>query len=731
MRHLHLILRVFMAMVLAFLIVFPASAAVFDTLRPGASGEPVASLQSGLQFLGFAITVDGSYGRQTTEVVTAFQRRYGLVADGLAGNRTLNQLYQLAPQFMPPAGGATVSTPPASPVDNPPPSGGLVATGQQAYVYTENRGSLNLRSKPSRGLTTIAQLPFGTAVTVFSVTGEWSQVQALGRTGYVISSYLRQAQADGAVPNPEPSTLPPAEVSPQLPPVTTQAAATGTALVITANRGSLNLRDRPASTARVLTQIPYAAAVQVLSRQGTWTQVSYRNLTGFVVDSFLTHQGGEPAQPTPQPSETPVQTTVPEPTGSGDGAGGVAFVNTQDGRTLNFRSAPQTGNNIIGQLPQGAALLVVKRGATFSEVIYQGRQGYAMNSFLRFEPQAPVEETAVPTASPDTSPSPSPDQGTAPLFPRVLRANDQGEDVSELQRRLVALKYTVSINGVYDAMTQEAVRHFQLQNALTADGVFGSQSARVLLSDAVRPADSPPLSYSTLRIDDRDPANGALSAMQQALKALGYPLEVNGRFDIPTHQAVVGFQQRNGLPITGIANPLMQSALFSPGAKGYGTAVAGLDAAVGKGGGPSGSQVKLLHWFNDIKPRLSGGQRVTVYHPSSDSSFTIRLYSLGNHADSEPATWQDTQVMNRAFGTPSWNINTVYVQLPDGQWTLAAMHNRPHLTGSVLENGFGGHLCIHFLRDMEEVLRNDPDYGASNQRAIRKAWLAMTGEVIE
>jgi hypothetical protein len=159
--------------------------------------------------------------------------------------------------------------------------------------------------------------------------------------------------------------------------------------------------------------------------------------------------------------------------------------------------------------------------------------------------------------------------------------------------------------------------------------------------------------------------------------------------------------------------------------------VESLDAGLGKGGGPSTSQVKLLHWFNDIKPRVAAGQRVTVYHPSSDTSFTLRLYSLGNHADSEPATWQDTQLMNRAFGTPSWNINTVYVKLPDGRWTLAAMHNRPHLTGAITNNGFGGHLCVHFLRDMDEVLRNDPDYGASNQRAIRKAWLAMTGETVD
>ena len=301
----------------------------------------------------------------------------------------------------------------------------------------------------------------------------------------------------------------------------------------------------------------------------------------------------------------------------------------------------------------------------------------------------------------------------------------------ELQTRLIALKYTASKTSSYDAMTQEAVRHFQLQNSLTVDGIFGSNTAQILLSGAARAADSPALSFNTLRVDQRDGSDKAVSKMQEALKALGYPLSVNGRYDVPTHEAVVGFQQRNGLPITGIANPHTQATIFSPGAKGYSTPVEGLGASEGKGEGPSSSQVKLLHWFNDIKPRVAAGQRAQVYHPSSGISFTIRFYSMGNHADSEPATWRDTQLMNRAFGTPSWNINTVYVKLPDGQWTLAAMHNRPHLSGAISANGFGGHLCIHFLRDTAEVNKNDPDYGASNQRAIRKAWKAMTGEDVE
>ncbi|MEF9880845.1 MAG: hypothetical protein RR975_15635, partial [Clostridia bacterium] len=59
--------------------------------------------------------------------------------------------------------------------------------------------------------------------------------------------------------------------------------------------------------------------------------------------------------------------------------------------------------------------------------------------------------------------------------------------------------------------------------------------------------------------------------------------------------------------------------------------------------------------------------------------------------------------------------------------TLASMHNVPHLTGGIQDNGFDGHLCVHFLRDMEECSQNDPSYGVTNQNAIRRKWKQMTG----
>lgn len=720
-----------MALLLSVTVVLPASANRYATLRPGAEGEMVQALQSGLKALGYPIGVDGKFGRQTTQYVTAFQRQNRLTADGLAGNATLSELFRQVPQFKPDQTGPVVTAPPSNPSVPGVPEASQPGTGT-AYVHTSNRGSLNVRSAPRHGNTTIAQLPFGTQVSILGVTGAWTQISANGVSGYVMSSFLRKSSTGG---DPGTTTTPaPTSNTPSNPPVN-PGTGIGSALVITGNRGSLNLRDRASYSGRALLQIPYQASVLVLARQGKWSQVTYQNTTGFVVDSFLRHQTDN--NPTTQaPTETPSPSPTQAPAPNQPDTSGIAFVNTANKRTLNFRSAPSEGRNIIGQIPSGEALILIKRGNDWCEVIYNGQQGFVMTSFLRFSnesasPSPAPTEPPVKTEEPIITDEPKPEEPETPIFPRTLRPNDRGEDVLELQTRLIALKYTVSKTSVYDSMTQEAVRHFQTQNSLDVDGVFGSNSAQLLLSGTARAADSPALSYNTLRVDQRDGSDKAISKMQQALRDLGYPLSVNGRYDMPTHQAVVGFQQRNGLPITGIANPHTQSTIFSAGAKGYDTAVSELGASEGKGDGPSTSSIKLLHWFRDIKPRVAAGQRAQVYHPSSGISFTIRFYSMGNHADSEPASWRDTQLMNRAFGAPSWNINTVYVKLPDGQWTLASMHNRPHLSGAINANGFGGHLCIHFLRDMDEVNRNDPDYGASNQRTIRKAWLNMTGETVE
>jgi len=591
----------------------------------------------------------------------------------------------------------------ASPSPSPTPSATVPASSSTTFAYvTTTGGSLNLRASANKSAKVLDTIPNGTKLAIIARGATWCATSYNGTYGYVMTSFLRfeTVSTPTATPTSTPTATPTAAP-------TSPIASTGSIAYVTTTGGSLNLREQPRTGTTILDTIPNGTKLVITARGTTWCATSYNGFYGYVMTSFLTFA----ESPTPSPSPTP---TLPPATGTSTYA-----VVTTSGGTLNLRQTASTSAKVLAQIPNSTTLLVTARGTTWCAVNYAGTSGYVMTSYLTFFTSSVPTATQEPSTEEETDPS---------KFTRTLRKGMTGTDVAWVQNRLKELGYSTPTNGTYDDDTMAAVKAFQGQNGLTKDGLAGSQTFAILNSPNARRADDAPLSYSTLRIDDTE---SGVYSMQKALKELGYNLTVNGTFDEATHNAVVAFQQRNGLVISGIADALTQQVIYSGSAKPYSTPVEELPADAGKIAGPSVSQIKLLHWFDEIKPNVSTGQTITVFDPNTSLSWNIRFYSLGRHADSEPLTWRDTQIMNRSFGSTSWTIHPVYVLLPTGQWTVATMHNNPHLYGSINNNGFGGHLCIHFLRDMDECTLNDPNYGVNNQKTLRSAWKALTGETVE
>ena len=73
----------------------PATAAAvdYDTTRPGDKGELVVEIQDCLVQAGYLENITGIYDAATEAAVKAFQRANGLVADGVAGDKTLVLLF--------------------------------------------------------------------------------------------------------------------------------------------------------------------------------------------------------------------------------------------------------------------------------------------------------------------------------------------------------------------------------------------------------------------------------------------------------------------------------------------------------------------------------------------------------------------------------------------------------------------------------------------------------------
>ncbi len=71
----------------------PDESSVETLSKFGSTGSEVREIQKRLKEQGFYFgNVDGIYGSQTAEAVKAYQRRYGLQVDGIAGKQTLAYL---------------------------------------------------------------------------------------------------------------------------------------------------------------------------------------------------------------------------------------------------------------------------------------------------------------------------------------------------------------------------------------------------------------------------------------------------------------------------------------------------------------------------------------------------------------------------------------------------------------------------------------------------------------
>ncbi len=91
-------------------------------LKQGMRGTAVRQMQQRLVELGYLENADGVYGPKTYNAVTAFQKRNGLSADGIAGSKTQNKLYSSSAVS---AKGTIINTP----VQNPGTSSGSASSG--------------------------------------------------------------------------------------------------------------------------------------------------------------------------------------------------------------------------------------------------------------------------------------------------------------------------------------------------------------------------------------------------------------------------------------------------------------------------------------------------------------------------------------------------------------------------------------------------------------------------
>jgi peptidoglycan hydrolase-like protein with peptidoglycan-binding domain len=143
----------------------------------------------------------------------------------------------------------------------------------------------------------------------------------------------------------------------------------------------------------------------------------------------------------------------------------------------------------------------------------------------------------------------------------VLRQGARGASVTLLQQRLRAHGINVGVDGVFGPNTAAAVRAFQQRKGLAVDGVVGPRTWAALNASAA-PAPTPGGAQPTLRQGAR---GGAVTTLQNRLRAHGYNVSVDGVFGPNTANAVRSFQRAKGLSVDGVVGPRTWAALNGAG----------------------------------------------------------------------------------------------------------------------------------------------------------------------
>jgi uncharacterized protein YraI len=275
----------------------------------------------------------------------------------------------------------TVAEQPA-PLETPAPEAPV-----QARVTTQS-GSLNLRQSPNRSAKGLRTTPQYALTPVYEQSGAWCRTVYNGMTGYVMASYLTFPGQPAATPAPVAENAPAAQYA-----------------RVTTQKGSLNLRQSPGSSAKVLGTIPQYETIPILERGTAWCRTSYGGAAGYVMTRFLTFPD----------SAAPALSPAPVPTASPAQPDGVSARVTTPGGSLNLRQSPSSSAKVLRTIPQNDLVAVLQKGPDWCQVAYAGTIGYVMTKYLYFDTAA-----SIPTAAPAVTAPPASNDGLRPLDVPIL-----------------------------------------------------------------------------------------------------------------------------------------------------------------------------------------------------------------------------------------------------------------------------------------------------------------------
>ena len=444
------------------------------TIREGNMGDAVIRLQERLAALKYYTgSVSGTCSRETVSAVKAFQKKNGLTADGLAGSSTQAKLYSDSAL----AKDDTV-TPTPVPIATPP--GVTVRQGDESDAAR----AVQKRLKDLGYLSGSADGKFGpasvAALTAFQKRHGLTQDGVAGSaTQTLLFSNAALPAAGEVTPIPTATPLTPENV------IVIQRGTRGAAV--------LNLQKRLTAlgyyTAKMDGDYQSAdiAAVKAFQKANG---LKADGIAGYETQVLMYSDRAVPGQaftptPTPEPTPTPDLSTLR----LGDTGNEVKSLQQ---RLIQLGYLTGKADGDFGSGTEAAL-------KAFQKVNGLAQDGVAGPTTL----SKLYSATALPIATATPSPAPV-----------LLRQGDKGEAVKAMQRTLIDLGYLRgTADGVFGAQTYLALKAFQSNNGLPADGVAGAKTLSILASSTAKPAPTVPGATPTPK-PTAPPINNAPKASQ-------------------------------------------------------------------------------------------------------------------------------------------------------------------------------------------------------------------------
>lgn len=247
----------------------------------------------------------------------------------------------------------------------------------------------------------------------------------------------------------------------------------------------------------------------------------------------------------------------------------------------------------------------------------------------------------------------------------ICKLGDSGNSVRQVQRRL-AQQYNLPIDGIFGTTTENAVKAFQSTHSVTADGVVGPVTWKLI--------------FPFLKIGRG--TKDEVIALQNMLYYQKHIVIVDGIFGQGTDSAVKAYQTMRGLTVDGQVGDMTWESLS------LSTPMSGYPISFGSGSSGSANSSTLIRpgdvstKVRQVKRRLSadGGYAGTINNVyGSDLQYTVQIFQSNQNVTVDgiigPVTWkllfptvkkQSGQQAGARAVQVLLNLNRFSVGTPDG-----------------------------------------------------------------